>query len=380
MHRRSSSLRGSGCGFHAPQPTGRRREASVNFVPPHPSAHGQVAGSRWRHRSPLPKVGQCALRMSWPRSRPACGTGTPPPARSRSTRRRPGCSACPRARQPTEAQARARLHPVDWNEITGVVELAVAEGTLAEVRVRIMDERGQVLRTVRSRSKPSSDRATRQRGVRPLRHAPGGRRAAPGTPRRAQRGHRGLAALPGGVPAGRGPRAGRGALHRGGPAGRRALSMPGFSPDGLAVFGVEGERLTIIGHHGQQQGDETPSPTWPWTPTIRPPRSSAPAARSTCPPPTSTAPLPGHLAARPALRPPVLGVPATGGRPHDGRVDGGLQPTRSPSPRTSARCWRRWRGCWPRRWPAPGVAETERELSDGSSARCCRASARRSRA
>ena len=37
----------------------------------------------------------------------------------------------------TEAQTRARLHPADWNEITAVVQLAVAEGTLAEVRVRI---------------------------------------------------------------------------------------------------------------------------------------------------------------------------------------------------------------------------------------------------
>ncbi|CAM5425596.1 SpoIIE family protein phosphatase [Streptomyces tanashiensis] len=35
------------------------------------------------------------------------------------------------------------------------------------------------------------------------------------------------------------------------------LSMPGFSPDGLAVFGVEGDRLTI-GHHGQRPGDESP--------------------------------------------------------------------------------------------------------------------------
>src|SRR5688500_16171425 len=55
----------------------------------------------------------------------------------------------------TEAQARARLHPVDWNEITGVIQLAVAEGTLAEVRVRIMDEQGRIVRVVRSRSKPS---------------------------------------------------------------------------------------------------------------------------------------------------------------------------------------------------------------------------------
>ena len=37
-----------------------------------------------------------------------------------------------------------------------------------------------------------------------------------------------------------------------------SLSMPGFSPDGLAVFGVEGERLTIIGHHGHNPGDDGP--------------------------------------------------------------------------------------------------------------------------
>lgn len=36
------------------------------------------------------------------------------------------------------------------------------------------------------------------------------------------------------------------------------LSMPGFSPDGLAVFGVAGDRLTVIGHHGQEDGDESP--------------------------------------------------------------------------------------------------------------------------
>ncbi len=30
------------------------------------------------------------------------------------------------------------------------------------------------------------------------------------------------------------------------------LSMPGFSPDGLAVFGVDGDRLSMIGHHGQE--------------------------------------------------------------------------------------------------------------------------------
>lgn len=53
-----------------------------------------------------------------------------------------------------ENVVRSRFHPVDWNEIYGVVNLAVAEGTLAEARLRIVDERGYVLRIVRSRSKP----------------------------------------------------------------------------------------------------------------------------------------------------------------------------------------------------------------------------------
>lgn len=57
----------------------------------------------------------------------------------------------------TEAQVRARLHPVDWNEITGVVQLAAAEDSLAEVRIRIMDEHNRIIRVVRSRSKPAFD-------------------------------------------------------------------------------------------------------------------------------------------------------------------------------------------------------------------------------
>ena len=37
-----------------------------------------------------------------------------------------------------------------------------------------------------------------------------------------------------------------------------SLAMPGFTPDGLAVFGVQGDRLTVVGHHGQRDGDEKP--------------------------------------------------------------------------------------------------------------------------
>ncbi|MFJ1972587.1 SpoIIE family protein phosphatase [Streptomyces sp. NPDC087903] len=156
----------------------------------------------------------------------------------------------------TEAQARACLHPVDWNEITGVVQLAVAEGTLAEVRIRIMDERGRVIRTVRSRSKPSyvPERksfqltGTLQEVTEPPPGTPSGRTAVTGDWRRSRE-----AFL---LDAGRALAEARSTEEVLRVAA--GLSMPGFSPDGLAVFGVTGDRLTIIGHHGQQPGDEDP--------------------------------------------------------------------------------------------------------------------------
>lgn len=156
----------------------------------------------------------------------------------------------------TQAQTRARLHPVDWNEITGVVRLAVAEDTLAEVRIRIMDERGRVIRTVRSRSKPSFDAerqsfdliGTLQEVTEPTPGTPAGRRAVHGDWRRSRE-----AFL---LDAGR-------ALAEAGSTAEvlrvaAGLSMPGFSPDGLAVFARIGDHLTIIGHHGQHLGDEAP--------------------------------------------------------------------------------------------------------------------------
>ncbi|MFD0316214.1 ATP-binding SpoIIE family protein phosphatase [Streptomyces flavalbus] len=156
----------------------------------------------------------------------------------------------------TEAQVRARLHPVDWNEITGVVQLAVAEGTLAEVRIRVMDDRGRVVRVVRSRSKPTFDREKRayeligtlQEVTEPAPGTPAGRRAVTGDWRRSRE-----AFL---LDAGRALAEARSTEEVLRVAA--GLSMPGFSPDGLAVFGVDGDRLTIIGHHGQQDGDEGP--------------------------------------------------------------------------------------------------------------------------
>ncbi|MEU1706254.1 SpoIIE family protein phosphatase [Streptomyces sp. NPDC005706] len=156
----------------------------------------------------------------------------------------------------TENQTRARLHPEDWNEITGVVPLAVDEGTLAEVRIRIMDEDGRVVRVVRSRSKPSFDpdrRAyeligTLQEVTEPTPGTAAARNAVTGDWRRSRE-----AFL---LDAGRALAEARSTAEVLRVAA--GLSMPGFSPDGLAVFGVEGDRLTVIGHHGQQPGEDGP--------------------------------------------------------------------------------------------------------------------------
>ncbi|MEU2072662.1 SpoIIE family protein phosphatase [Streptomyces sp. NPDC013489] len=153
----------------------------------------------------------------------------------------------------TEAAVRSRFHPVDWNEIDGVVNLAVAEGTLAEARLRIMDGNGRVIRTVRSRSKPLIEGndyqlvGTLQEVAEQL---PGTAARTPitGDWRRSRE-----AFL---LDAGRALAEARSTAEVLRVAA--SLSMPGFSPDGLAVFGVAGDRLTIIGHHGHGEGDEGP--------------------------------------------------------------------------------------------------------------------------
>ncbi|WP_282701110.1 SpoIIE family protein phosphatase [Streptomyces sp. CC219B] len=155
-----------------------------------------------------------------------------------------------------ESQVRARLHPVDWNEIAGVIQLAVAEDTLGEVRVRIMDEHGEVVRVTRSRFKPGFDPEKRsyevigtlQEVTEPTPGTPAGRRAVTGDWRRSRE-----AFL---LDAGRALAEARSTAEVLRVAA--GLSMPGFSPDGLAVFGVSGDRLTIIGHHGHQPGEEDP--------------------------------------------------------------------------------------------------------------------------
>ncbi|MFG2982707.1 SpoIIE family protein phosphatase [Streptomyces sp. NPDC048258] len=158
-----------------------------------------------------------------------------------------------------EVAVRSRFHPVDWNEINGIVNLAVAEGTLAEARLRIMDEDGRVLRTVRSRSKPLENRGpdgrvdyeligTIQEIAEPQPGTTAAHTPITGDWRRSRE-----AFL---LDAGRALAEARSTAEVLRVAA--SLSMPGFSPDGLAVFGVAGDRLSIIGHHGHGQGDEGP--------------------------------------------------------------------------------------------------------------------------
>ncbi|MGI5481738.1 ATP-binding SpoIIE family protein phosphatase [Streptomyces lavendofoliae] len=153
----------------------------------------------------------------------------------------------------SEAAVRSRFHPVDWNEIDGIVNLAVLEGTLAEARLRIMDESGRVIRTVRSRSKPFVEGTDYQlvgtlQEVAEPQPGTAARTPVTGDWRRSRE-----AFL---LDAGRALAEARSTAEVLRVAA--SLSMPGFSPDGLAVFGVSGDRLTIIGHHGHNAGDDGP--------------------------------------------------------------------------------------------------------------------------
>ncbi|MEV7427048.1 SpoIIE family protein phosphatase [Streptomyces sp. NPDC091212] len=166
------------------------------------------------------------------------------------------------AAEPTvmaESAMRSHFHPVDWNEIAAIVGLAVAEDTLAEARLRIVDSTGRVLRTVRSRCKPT------------VKTLPDGTQDFEmiGTVQEVSEPRPGTA-VEGTSITGDWRRSREAFLLDAGRALAEArstnevlrvaasLSMPGFSPDGLAVFSVSGDRLRIIGHHGHDAGDVGP--------------------------------------------------------------------------------------------------------------------------
>ncbi|MET9807416.1 ATP-binding SpoIIE family protein phosphatase [Streptomyces halstedii] len=155
-------------------------------------------------------------------------------------------------------EVRRLFHPTDLGEIDGVVNFAIAESTVAEARLRVVDERGDVVRTVRSRSKP----VTMDSHGGPHRYVLAGTlqevaqpstSGSAGTPVTGDWRRSREAFL---LDAGR-------ALAEAGSTAEvlrvaGSLSMPGFSLDGLAVFGVSGDHLTVVGHHGHEAGDEKP--------------------------------------------------------------------------------------------------------------------------
>ncbi|MCA1220471.1 ATP-binding SpoIIE family protein phosphatase [Streptomyces sp. 8L] len=177
-------------------------------------------------------------------------------------------------------ELRARVHPVDWNEVGGVVRLAASEETLAEARLRIVDGDGNVLRTVRSRSRPYvHDGGAHDGGARGSSGAREGRGGGASPDIRGRMFE--LVGMlqeiaepePGATVDGR-PVTGDWRRSREAfllDAGRAlaeahstedvlrvaaSLSMPGFSPDALAVFGTAGERIKLIGIYGAMQTSE----------------------------------------------------------------------------------------------------------------------------
>jgi serine phosphatase RsbU (regulator of sigma subunit)/anti-sigma regulatory factor (Ser/Thr protein kinase) len=154
-----------------------------------------------------------------------------------------------------QTQVRALIHPEDWSELISVVQLALAEDTLAEARIRVMSGRDQVRWTLRTRCRPSyNPRRDSYELVGIIQQVgdPTPGNTTPGPVIGDWRRNREAFLLD----------AGR-ALAEAGSTQEvlrvaAGLAMPGFSPDGLAVFGIDGGRLTVIGHYGQPDEDEEP--------------------------------------------------------------------------------------------------------------------------
>ncbi|MEU6113971.1 SpoIIE family protein phosphatase [Streptomyces sp. NPDC047117] len=154
----------------------------------------------------------------------------------------------------SEAFIRSRFHAVDFAEINGVVHLALTEGTLAEGRLRVMRDDGKVQRVVRCRARVTPlDNSyelvgTLQEVPEPQPGTSAARTPVTGDWRRSRE-----AFL---LDAGRALAEARSTAEVLRVAA--GLSMPGFMPDGLAVFGIKGDHISVIGHHGHKPGAERP--------------------------------------------------------------------------------------------------------------------------
>lgn len=160
------------------------------------------------------------------------------------------------------AVVRACYHPADWVDTRSAVGLALSEGTVSQALARVVAEDGTVLRTVMLRARGVARQATWPAKIVGTVHEMPEDGDCPDAA------EFGTAAA---APAGDRRRAREAFLLDAGRALAEAestaqvlrvasnLSMPGFQPDCLAVFGVQGgDRLCVIGHHGQRPGDDAP--------------------------------------------------------------------------------------------------------------------------
>ena len=189
------------------------------------------------------------------------------------------------------AAVRGCLHPADYVSLAGAILLATAEGTVAEATLRVVGADGAVLRTVHVRMRPQGDLLSgtlhevreEVRGE----EVPGGSSDGAAATSSDGAATRDAAASSDGASSdGAAPnqdaaaqdtdqdtaqdsaqdwrRSREAILLEVGRALAEAvstaevlrvagnLSMPGFSPDGMAVFSADGDRLSLIGHHGQE--------------------------------------------------------------------------------------------------------------------------------
>jgi serine phosphatase RsbU (regulator of sigma subunit)/anti-sigma regulatory factor (Ser/Thr protein kinase) len=171
----------------------------------------------------------------------------------------------PQSRLVRSSVVRACFHPEDFVELGAVISLSFSEQSVAEALLRVVADDGRVLRVVRARLRPFGT-ACPEEAVGTLHEEP---RFSDGP----SRGVPEPTLAPPGKDEWRRSReaflldAGRALAEADSTSSvlrvAASLSMPGFTPDGLAVWGVQGDQLHVIGHHGQGAKDEKPFDSMP---------------------------------------------------------------------------------------------------------------------
>jgi hypothetical protein len=141
-----------------------------------------------------------------------------------------------------ESLLRARMHVEDYIELYRVATLVAMEARIGEARLRVVGTDGTVHRTLRARLRAYGD-GDDFVVTGTLMEVPRTAHPADSLPRDWRLSREAFL-----LDAGR-------ALAEARTTGEvlrvaASLALPGFTPDGLAVFGVDGDELTVLGHHG----------------------------------------------------------------------------------------------------------------------------------